>query len=53
MHCHCSRNYLGILKNVHSGADLQASAAAAGNRCARIQLTQLGTLSAYDVICCV
>lgn len=27
------RNYLGILKAVHSGADLQASAAAAGNRC--------------------
>ena len=27
------RNYLGILKAVHSGADLQASAAAAGNKC--------------------
>ena len=27
------RNYLGILKAVHSGADLQASATAAGNRC--------------------
>lgn len=26
------RNYLGILKAVHSGADLQASASAAGNR---------------------
>jgi hypothetical protein len=26
------RNYLGILKAVHSGADLQASATAAGNR---------------------
>lgn len=26
------RNYLGILKAVHSGADLQASAAAVGNR---------------------
>ena len=27
------RHYLGILKSVHSGADLQASAAAAGSRC--------------------
>jgi alpha-glucan,water dikinase len=26
------RNYLAILKAVHSGADLQASATAAGNR---------------------
>jgi len=26
------RNYLGILKSVHAGADLQASASAAGNR---------------------
>ena len=26
------RNYLGILKGVHSGADLQASASAAGNK---------------------
>ncbi len=25
-------NYLGILKAVHSGADMQASAAAAGNK---------------------
>eukprot|EP00967_Tisochrysis_lutea_P081879 scaffold113216_cov19-Tisochrysis_lutea.AAC.3 len=27
------RNYLGILKSVHSGADLQAAASAAGNQC--------------------
>ena len=30
---HDFRNYLGILKAVHSGADLQASASAAGNKC--------------------
>ena len=32
------RHYLGILKAVHSGADLQASAAAAGNRCVWLYL---------------
>ena len=45
------RNYLGILKAVHSGADLQASATAAGNRCEYACVGEAcTTISAFGVV---